>query len=249
MNSSFKDKIAIVTGASSGIGAGTAAMLGREGATVVLVARRADRLTQLVDRINAGGGRASAIAADVGQEAEARRAVTETIARHGRVDILVSSAGIMRPGSAETADPATWREQLDINLLSPMYMSQTAIPDMRKRGDGHIVVVSSTAGRKVGVGNVGYVASKHGVNAFTESLRQECAPHGIRVTIVEPGATETEVGDSIPDPKQREFIQAHVSKAGVMHIDDVAGAIIYALRQPPNVNIREIWIAPTSAVV
>jgi NADP-dependent 3-hydroxy acid dehydrogenase YdfG len=245
----LQGRIAIVTGASSGIGAGTAEMLGKEGAIVVLVARRADRLAGLVQRINAAGGRASAIAADVAQEAEAKRVVAETLVRHGRVDILVNSAGIIRPGMVESGDPATWRESMDINLLSPMYTSQAAIQDMRKRGDGHIVVVSSTAGRKVGAGNPAYTASKHGVNAFSEAMRQECAPHGIRVTIVEPGATETEVGDSIPDLQQRELIKAHVRKAGVMHVDDVAGAIVFALRQPSNVNIRELWIAPTSAVV
>jgi NADP-dependent 3-hydroxy acid dehydrogenase YdfG len=249
MSNGLNGRIAIVTGASSGIGAATAGMLGREGATVVLVARRADRLAALASGINAAGGKSHAIAADVARESEARRVVAEALAQHGRVDILVNSAGIIRPGSVEEADPATWRELVDINLLSPMYMSQAAIRDMRTRGDGHIVVVSSTAGRKVGAGNSGYAASKHGVNAFTEAMRQECAPFGIRVTIVEPGATETEVGDSIPDPRQREAIKAHVSKAGVMHVNDVAGAIVYALRQPPNVNIREIWLAPTAAVI
>ena len=121
-----------------------------EGAVVVLVARRADRLAELASRIQMAGGHAHSIAADVARETEAHRVVTETVAQHGRVDILVNSAGIVRPGSVEEADPAHWREQIDINLLSPMYLSHAVIPGMRKRGDGHIVNVSSTAGRRSG---------------------------------------------------------------------------------------------------
>jgi NADP-dependent 3-hydroxy acid dehydrogenase YdfG len=215
----------------------------------VLVAGGADRLAELAGQIQKAGGRAHAVAADVGREAEARRVVAETLEQHGRVDILVNSAGIVRPGSVEEADPAQWREQIDINLLAPMYLSQAVIGDMRKRGDGHIVNVSSTAGRRSGQRHSGYTASKFGVNAFSEAMRQECAPAGIRVTIVEPGATATEVGDSIPDARDRAAIQGHISKGGNMHANDVAGAILYALRQPRNVNVREIWIAPTSALV
>jgi NADP-dependent 3-hydroxy acid dehydrogenase YdfG len=119
---------------------------------------------------------------------------------------------------------------------------------MRARGDGHIVNVSSTAGRIIGSGHSSYVASKHGVNAFSEAMRQEVAPHGIRVTIVEPGATETEVFASIRDDKARAIMSQHISKEGNMRALDVANAILYALAQPANVNIREIWLAPTSAV-
>ena len=155
---------------------------------------------------------------------------------------------IVRPGSVEEADPAEWREQIDINLLAPMYLSKAVIPDMRRRGDGHILNVSSTAGRTAGARHSGYSASKWGVTAFSESMRQELAPFGIRVTVVEPGATTTEVGDSIRNPGDRAAIQAHVSRGAIMHADDVAGAIVFALKQPPNVNVREIWIAPTSAL-
>jgi NADP-dependent 3-hydroxy acid dehydrogenase YdfG len=244
----MKGKIAIVTGASSGIGQAAAEMIAREGAVVVAVARRAERLTELVQRIVAAGGQATALPADVTIEAEANSVVARTLAQHGRVDILVNSAGIVRPGSVEEADPAEWREQIDINLLAPMYLSKAVIPDMRRRGDGHILNVSSTAGRTAGARHSGYSASKWGVTAYSESMRQELAPLGIRVTVVEPGATITEVGDSIRNPGDRAAIQAHVSRGGIMHADDVAGAIVFALKQPPNVNVREIWIAPTSAL-
>jgi NADP-dependent 3-hydroxy acid dehydrogenase YdfG len=244
----MKDKIALLTGASSGIGAATAELLAREGVTVAAVARRADRLAALVKGIEAAGGRAAAFAADVSVQSEADAVAQQVLSRYGRIDILVNSAGIMRPGDTETSDPAHWREQFDINVLSSMYLSRAVLPGMRQRRDGHIVIVSSTAGRLVGAGNVGYTASKHAVNAFADGMRQEVASLGIRVTIIEPGATTTEVALSIPDPEARARLNLHVSKEGSMRAEDVGGAIVYALKQPPYVNVREIWIAPTAAV-
>jgi NADP-dependent 3-hydroxy acid dehydrogenase YdfG len=243
-----KDRIAMVTGASSGIGAATALLLAREGAVVAAVARRADRLEALVKRIEVAGGRAAAFPGDIAREPEAKKVLADTLARYGRVDILVNSAGIVRPGSVETADPAHWREQIEINLLAAMYLSQGVLPGMRERRDGHIVNVSSTAGRYVGTRHSGYTASKHAVNAFSETLRQEVAELGIRVTIIEPGATATEVFDSIPNAADRAAMTQHITKAGNMSAEDVAGAILFALKQPPNVNVREIWMAPTAAV-
>ncbi len=244
----LKDRVALVTGASSGIGAATAEVLAREGAIVAAVARRADRLEALVRRIEAAGGRAAPFPADVARESEARKVVADVLARYGRIDILVNGAGIVRPGNVETADPAHWREMIDINLLAAMYLSHDVLPGMRERRDGHIVTVSSTAGRYVGTRHSGYTASKHAVNAFSETLRQEVAEHGIRVTIVEPGATNTEVFDSIPDASDRAVMTQHVTKQGNMQPEDIANAILFALRQPPNVNVREIWMAPTAAV-
>ena len=244
----MEDRIALLTGASSGIGAATAELLAREGVVVAAVARRADRLTALVKKIEAAGGRAAAFAADVSEQSGADAVAQQVLTRYGRIDILVNSAGIMRPGDTETSEPAHWREQFDINVLSAMYLSRAVLPGMRQRRDGHIVVVSSTAGRLVGAGNVGYTASKHAVNAFADGMRQEVAPHGIRVTIIEPGATTTEVALSIPDPEARARLNLHVTKEGSMRAEDVGAAIVFAVKQPPNVNVREIWIAPTAAV-
>lgn len=244
----MKDKIALLTGASSGIGAATAELLAREGVVVAAVARRSDRLAALVQGIEAAGGRAAAFTADVGDQTGAEAVAQQVLARYGRIDILVNSAGIIRPGDTESSDPAHWREMFDINVLSAMYLSRAVLPGMRERRDGHIIIVSSTAGRILGGGNVGYTASKHAVNAFADAMRQEVAALGIRVTIVEPGATTTEVALSIPDAETRAKMQLHVSKEGSMRAEDVGGAIVYALKQPPNVNVREIWIAPTAAV-
>jgi NADP-dependent 3-hydroxy acid dehydrogenase YdfG len=243
----MKDKIALVTGASSGIGAATARMLAREGTVVAAVARRAERLDDLVKGIEAAGGRGAAFAADVGAQSGADAVAQQVLARYGRIDILVNSAGIMRPGATESSEPAHWREMFDINVLSSMYLSRAVLPGMRERREGHIVIVSSTAGRLVGAGVVGYTASKHAVNAFAAGMRQEVAASGIRVTIIEPGATTTEVAQSVPDPAARAILAHHVSKEGSMRPEDVGGAIVYALKQPPNVNIREIWLAPTAA--
>jgi NADP-dependent 3-hydroxy acid dehydrogenase YdfG len=245
----MKDRIVLVTGASSGIGAATVELLAAEGALVAAVARRADRLTALVQRIEAAGGRALAFPADVAKQAEAMGVAERVLERCGRIDVLVNSAGIIRPGNLETSEPEHWRETLDINLLSAMYLSKAVLPGMHSRKDGHIVNVSSSAGRFIGSGgNSAYSASKHAVNAFSESLRQELAPLGIRVTIVGPGATNTEVANSIPNASDRAVLSQHTSKADNMRSEDVAGAILYALRQPANVNVREIWLAPTSAV-
>jgi NADP-dependent 3-hydroxy acid dehydrogenase YdfG len=244
----MKDRVALVTGASSGIGAATAELLAREGAAVAAVARRADRLNELVTRLQAAGHRAAAFPADIARESEARQVIAAVLERFGRIDILVNGAGIVRPGSVESADPASWREQIDINLLAAMYLSQGVLPGMRARRDGHIVTVSSTAGRYVGTRHSGYTASKHAVNAFCETLRQEVAELGIRVTIIEPGATRTEVSESIPNPSDRTVMSQHITKEGNMSAEDVGNAILFALKQPANVNIREIWLAPTAAV-
>jgi NADP-dependent 3-hydroxy acid dehydrogenase YdfG len=243
-----KEKIALVTGASSGIGEATAELLAREGAVVAAVARRADRLGALVRRIETAGGRSAAFPADIAVDTEAAAVAQRVLARYGRIDILVNSAGIVRPGAVETSDPAHWREMIDINLLATMYLSRAVLPGMRERGDGHIVIVSSTAGRYVGTRHSGYTASKHAVNAFAETMRQEVAGFGIRVTIIEPGATTTDVASSIPDAQDRATMVQHVTKEGTMRAEDVGGAIVFALRQPPYVNVREIWLAPTAAV-
>jgi NADP-dependent 3-hydroxy acid dehydrogenase YdfG len=244
----MKDKIALITGASSGIGAAAAELLAREGVVIAAVARRLDRLAVLVSGIEAMGGRACAFAADVAERTGAETVAQQVLARYGRIDIVVNSAGIMRPGDTESSDPDQWRQMFDINVLSCMYLARAVLPGMRERRDGHIVIISSTAGRLVGAGNVGYTASKHAVNAFADGMRQEVAALGIRVTLIEPGATTTEVALSIPDPESRARIDRHVSKEGSMRAQDVGGAIVYALKQPPNVNVREIWIAPTAAV-
>lgn len=238
-------KVALVTGASSGIGAAIAFALAEAGATVALSARRADRLAGLVERIEGAGGKALALAGDMAVEAEAIKAVEDTVAQLGRIDILINSAGIMDSGGIEGANLARYRQTIDINLMGTVYTCSAAIPHMLSQGVGDIINISSLAGRKGGPMTNSYSASKHAVNAMTDALRQEVGNRNIRVSIFMPGATRSEVGDSIPDPQWRAAIQAHVSKDGVVEAEETAAVVVFMLSMPRNVNISEISVRPT----
>ena len=239
-------KIALVTGASSGIGAAAAVALGAAGATVAMVARRADRLEALVSQIKDAGGNALALPGDVTDEKVAQGVVTETIRRLGRLDILVNSAGIIDAGGVENAVTEQYRRVMDINLMASLYTSRAVIGPMRAQGGGDIINISSIAGRRAAALFNAYSASKFALTAMTEALRQEVARHGIRVCIIEPGATTTEVSAGVSDPTSRKFIAAHVSKEGAMKPEDVAAAIVFVAALPPRANVSELLIRPTS---
>jgi NADP-dependent 3-hydroxy acid dehydrogenase YdfG len=238
-------RVALVTGASSGIGEGTAIALAAAGATVAVAARRADRLEALVKKIEAAGGKALALPGDVADEAVAKDIVAQTVKRFGRLDILVNSAGIIRSGGVENANTAEWRSVIEINLLATLYTCTAAIGPMRAQGSGDIINISSVAGRRAAAIFGPYSASKFGLTGMTEGLRQEVGKYGIRVCIVEPGATTTEVFDSIPDPNFRKSIQDHVSKDGAMKSEDVADAIVFVVSLPRRANVSELLIRPT----
>ena len=239
-------KIALVTGASSGIGAAAAVALGAAGATVAVVARRADRLDSLVSQIKNAGGNALALPGDVTDEKVAEGVVTQTLGRFGRLDILVNSAGIIDAGGVENAVTEQYRRVLDINLMASLYTSRAVIGPMRAQGGGDIINISSIAGRRAAALFNAYSASKFALTAMTEALRQEVARHGIRVCIIEPGATTTEVSAGVTDPTSRKFIAAHVSKEGAMKPEDVAAAIVFVAALPPRANVSELLIRPTS---
>lgn len=238
-------KVALVTGASSGIGAAAAVALAAEGAAVALAARRADRLASLVAQIEAAGGKAIALAGDMAVEAEALGVVEQTVAQLGRIDILINSAGIMESGGIEGADLALYRRVMDINLMGTVTTCRAAIPHMLAQGEGDMITISSLAGRKGGPMTNAYSASKHAVNAMTDALRQELGDRNIRVSILMPGATKTEVGDSITDPNWRAAIQAHVSKEGAVLPEEIAETLVFMLTLPRRVNISEICVRPT----
>jgi NADP-dependent 3-hydroxy acid dehydrogenase YdfG len=238
-------KVALVTGASSGIGEGTALALAKAGATLALSARRADRLEALVEKIEALGGKALAIPGDMTVEADAFRAVAETVAKLGRIDILINSAGIMQAGGIANADLDEYRRVVEINLLGTVYTCRAAVPLMIEQGSGDIITISSLAARKGGPETNAYSASKHAVNAMTDGLRQEVGGKGVRVSILMPGATETEVGDNISDPNWRKAIQAHVSKEGAVQPSEIGETIVFMLSLPRHVNISEISVRPT----
>ena len=245
MSNQLAGKIALVTGASSGIGAATAVALAAAGASVALSARRADRLAELVAEIEAAGGNALALPGDMAVEADAIKAVEDTVRHFGRIDILINSAGVMQAGGIDGMDVAEYRRVVDINLMGTVYTCAAAVPLMKAQGSGDIVTISSLAARKGGPMTNAYSASKHAVNAMTDGMRQELGGFGIRVSIVMPGATETEVASGISNPQWREAIAAHVSKDGAVKASEMADTIIFILSLPRNVNVSEICVRPT----
>lgn len=245
MSGSLSGKVALVTGASSGIGEGIAIELARAGATVALSARRADRLAGLVAQIEAIGGKALALPGDMTVEAEAIAAVEDTVSKLGRIDILINSAGVMQAGGVENADLAEYRRVFDINVFGTLYCCKAAIPHMLAQGAGDIVNITSLAGRKGGPQTNAYSASKHAANSMTDAMRQELGDRNIRVSYLMPGATKSEVGDSISDPNWRAAIQAHVGKEGAVLPEEIGQTIVFMLSLPRRVNISEITVRPT----
>lgn len=237
-------KVALVTGASSGIGEATAVALAREGASVAVGARRTDRLETLRSRIEADGGRVLPIELDVTDEAQCRAAVATTVAELGGLDILVNNAGVMLLGPIEDADTEDWRRMITTNVLGLLYMTHAALPHLLERR-GDVVQVSSVAGRVARSGSGVYNASKWGVNAFSESLRQEVTGRGVRVVVVEPGAVATELTDHITHAATRESIRGAIGQMRPLLSEDIANAVVYAVTQPPHVAVNEVLVRPT----
>ena len=242
---SLSEKVAIITGASSGIGEATALALAAQGAQVVVVARRGDRLEKVAQQISETGGKALQIIADVTDEAQVRQMVDKAQAELGRVDILVNNAGVMLLGPIDGADTEDWRRMVNLNVLGLMYATHAVLPLMKAQGEGHIINISSVAGRTASA-NVGvYNATKWGVGAFSEALRQEVHKDKIRVTVIEPGIVATELGEHITNTEVKERLQARVAAMTPLESEDIAAAIVYAVTQPPRVNVNEILIRPT----
>jgi NADP-dependent 3-hydroxy acid dehydrogenase YdfG len=239
--------VALVTGASSGIGAATARALAAAGANMALAARRADRLHALEEQIENDGGEALSIPTDVTDESDVGGMVDATVAEFGRLDALVNSAGVMLVAPVESADPDDWRRMVEVNLLATMNATRAALPALRENGGGHVVNLSSDARRSPSARFGAYAATKAGVTAFSESLRAEVADAGVRVTVVEPGATDTELPKHITDEEAREDVEAVVESMRTLESEDVAAAIRYALTQPPHVSVDELLVRPTDA--
>jgi NADP-dependent 3-hydroxy acid dehydrogenase YdfG len=245
MDGALAGRTALVTGASSGIGEATALALAEAGAKVALSARRGDRLEALVQRIDAAGGMAAAFPGDVADEAFATRLVEGVAERFGRLDILVNSAGVMPESGVADADFARWRRVLEINLLASLYTCRAAAGLMRAQGSGDIVNVSSTAGRRATGLFAAYSTSKFGLTAMTEGLRQEVGGQGVRVCIIEPGATDTALFEGVVDPELRRNVQHLAQREGVMKPQDVAAAVVFVVTLPPRANVSELLIRPT----
>ncbi len=246
MGEALKGKVALVTGASSGIGEATALSLAGEGARVGIAARRRDRLEALAERIGAAAGEATIIEADVSDEAQARHMVQAVHERWGRIDILVNNAGVMLLGPVVGADTEDWRRMVHINLLGLLYTTHAALPLMQEQGGGHIVNISSVAGRTARAGSAVYNATKWGVVAFSEALRQEVSPRDhIRVTVVEPGVVATELTSHITSEEGKRDAATITQMPHPLQSQDIADLIMFAVTRPDYVNLNELLIRPT----
>ena len=240
---SLEGKVAAITGASSGIGEATAIAFAEAGAKVSLAARRKDRLDGLVERI---GGKALAIETDIGDEKQAREFVQRTKDELGGLDILVNNAGVMLLGPLLAQQGDDWRTMVDVNILGLIYCSHAGLAIMAEQQSGHIVNISSVAGRIARAGSAVYNFTKWGVTGFSEALRQEAAYVNVRVTCVEPGFVETELQGHNTNPMVVEATEKMRQEIGkVLEAEDIADAILYAVSRPEHVGINEVLVRPT----
>jgi NADP-dependent 3-hydroxy acid dehydrogenase YdfG len=240
--------VALVTGASSGIGAATAAALAGQGAAVALAARRRDRLEELAGSIRDQGGTALVLECDVTEEPQAADAVARTVAELGRLDTLINNAGVMLLGPVADAPLSEWQQMVELNVLGLLYCAHAALPHLLRAADdgprqvADMVNISSVAGRVARNGNGVYSLTKHGVGAFSESLRQEVTKRYVRVCLVEPGATATELA-SHNRPEVLDSIRNQFGQT--MRAEDIADAITYIVTRPRHVAVNEMLIRPT----
>ena len=242
--------VALVTGASSGIGEAAARSLAAEGAHVVLAARRADRIAALADELTVGERRAIAVETDVSDEADAKAAVEQSVAELGRLDIVVNNAGVMLLGPAEGAPLEEWQRMVTVNVLGLLYVAHAALPHLvaaaedSPRGVSDLVNISSVAGRTARSGSAVYNATKHGVGAFSEALRQEVTKRHVRIGLVEPGAVATELA-SHNRPEVMDQLSKRFGDMERLEADDIADAITYMVTRPRHVAVNEMLVRPT----
>ena len=245
----LEGKVAVVTGASSGIGEATVRALAAEGASVVAGARRKERLDGLVEEVSRDGGKAIAVECDVTDESQAQDLIRRAVEEYGSIDILVNNAGVMLLSTVGKGLSDQWRQMFEVNVMGLLYATEAAIGHMKGQGSGHLVNISSVAGRKVTRDSSGvYAGTKHAVNAISEGLRQELLEDNIRVTIVGPGAVATELPDHITDEDAREGLSG-LLELERLQAEDIAEAVVYAATQPERVSVNEILIRPTQQPV
>jgi len=250
--SRLANKVIIVTGASSGIGEATAIALGSRGANVVITARRADRLNDLVGRIVKAGGHAVAVPGDITDRATAQNVVDTAMTDFKRVDVLINNAGIMPLAPLRKCRVDEWDAMIDVNIKGLLYGIAAALPKMIEQKTGHIVSVSSVAGRRVFPNGAVYCATKHAVHAISEGLRSELAEQAlddgncIRVTTIAPGVVTTELQDGIRDEQTRSAMMDYISTLKQpLTSEDIAHSILYALESPEHVDVNEVLLRPT----
>jgi NADP-dependent 3-hydroxy acid dehydrogenase YdfG len=243
----LKNTVALITGSSSGIGAATARRLAAEGAAVVLVARRRDRLDDLAETIGGDGGTALVLEADVTSQQQAAAAVERTVTELGRLDTVVNNAGIMLLGPALDTPVADWDQMVAVNVQGMLYVTHAALPHLvraagdSQRGVADVVSISSTAGRVARPGSTVYNLTKFGVVAFSEALRQEMLSHRVRVSVIEPGTVDTELGSHLR-PGIREAAQRQAGSIEPLRPDDIADVVAYIVTRDRRVAVNEVLV-------
>ena len=245
MADNIASKVIVITGASSGMGAAAARHLAAKGASVVLGARRVDRIEAIAADITKAGGKATAVATDVTKREDVRKLVDAAVETYGRIDVLINNAGVMPLSPLERLKVDEWDRMIDVNLKGVLYGIAAALPHMKEQKAGHIINLSSVAGHKLFGGSAVYSATKFGVRALSEGLRQEVKPYNIRTTIVSPGAVKTELLDHISETDVQQSNRDYVGQVGVP-ADSFARVVAFAISQPDELDINEILFRPTS---
>jgi len=238
-------KVAVITGASSGIGEAIAYSLSEEGAKVVLGARRSDRLTKVAEKINnQNSGTAIALQTDVTNRDEVNQLIDKAKSITGNIDILVNNAGVMLLGPMAERPVDEWRQMMEVNVMGVLYCIKAALPSFIEQKSGYIVNISSVSGRRVTSTGAVYSGTKFALNAITDGLRQELTDHGVRIVSIEPGLVATELPDHIGDDEIRERL-TNMENFTKLTSEDIAESVRYAVTQPDHVNVNEILIRPT----
>lgn len=243
MNQQIENKVVVITGASSGLGAETARHLVKAGAKVVLAARRMERLEALADELAIS--HQALVQTDVTDNQQVEALIQQAVSLYGRVDVLLNNAGLMPHSLLEKRKLKEWEQMIDVNIKGVLYGIGAVLPVMQAQKSGHIINVSSVAGHKVRPGSTIYSATKHAVRVISEGLRQEVKPYNIRTTIISPGAVQSELPDSISDPETAKATKAFYDDYAI-GADAFARAVLYAIGQPSEVDINEILFRPTA---
>lgn len=243
MSNNIEGKVVVITGASSGLGEATARLLSAQGASVVLGARRVNRLQSLADELTGRGGKALAIATDVTHYDQVKRLVDAAVQTYGRIDVMINNAGLMPHSPLERLKIDDWDRTIDVNIKGVLYGIAAALPYMKQQKAGHIINVSSVAGYKVRPPGTVYAATKHAVRALSEGLRQEVKPYHIRTTVISPGAVATDLPNSVTEPDIAENVRKSYEIA--IPAESFARAVAFAMSQPEEVDVNEILFRPT----
>ena len=244
MSNNIEGKVVVITGASSGLGEATARHLSAQGATVVLGARRTDRIEALAGELSASGGKALAIATDVTHCDQVERLVDAGAQTYGRIDVMINNAGLMPQAPLDRLKIDEWERMIDVNIKGVLYGIAAALPHMKRQKAGHFINVSSVAGHKVGQGFAVYAATKYAVRALSEGLRQEVKPYNIRTTVISPGAVATELPNTATDPDSADRVRKFYADVAIP-ANSFARAAAFAISQPEEVDINEILFRPT----